>query len=217
MKLFALVLSLIIYLSLTPKSFASINIALEPTAITIKKGVEFEINVLAETDRDAVAGVEIRLQYDPNLLELVQINGNYKYKVSQQFNISDLEYTTLGEIIISAVQENPALRQPLTGRFATITFLPKAEGPTTISFICQNGTNSSQIILNNRFTNGLDCRALSSPIKTQVTIVDSPILGATVNKKTVSPIAPFTRDLLIILGAFTLGVSFLVLSMRQNI
>src|SRR3989344_2687178 len=90
-----------------------------------------DVNIDAESDQ--VLSTDIRIIYDPKLLQVVDVKeGNYFPSVPKK------DFSQSGKIYIAALVENPGDYQSGVGTVATITFKALANGIGTLTYVCED-------------------------------------------------------------------------------
>ncbi len=129
----------------------------EPSGTSVKKGETFELKLNVDPGAEQVAGADIYLNYDSELLTLESVTaGSYFPLVNNQ--------PTTGRLYITAVVERQGDSKTGTGTIATVTFRANEAGSANIVFDCNpEKTDTSRLIKNDiNATNILNCSALKA-------------------------------------------------------
>lgn len=127
----------------------------EPSSTSIKKGQSFGVNINIDPGSEAVAGADIYLDFDPELLTLeTVVIGSYFPLVAN--------VPSTGRLYIAATVENQGDSKTGTGTIATVTFKAAETGTANIVIDCDPAkTDSSRLSKNDiNATNILNCSAL---------------------------------------------------------
>ena len=140
----------------------------EPSSTTIKKGQSFGVNLNVDPGAEAVAGADIYIDFNPELLTLESIvTGSYFPLVAN--------VPSTGRLYIAATVENQGDSKTGTGTIATVTFKATQTGKANIAIDCDPAkTDSSRLTKNDiNATNILNCNALKTHTVT-ITSADAP-------------------------------------------
>ncbi len=105
----------------------------DPPTIQVKKGDTFPVNLLISGAQN-VYSVPVQLNYNPNLLQLVNVsNGSFLSQDGQVVTLVHREDETLGQSQITVSRPSGAGGVSGQGTVATITFVAKASGQTPLT------------------------------------------------------------------------------------
>ncbi|QQS43283.1 hypothetical protein IPM65_03920 [Candidatus Roizmanbacteria bacterium] len=129
----------------------------EPSSTSVKKNETFNINLTIDPGSEQVAGADIYLTYNANLLTIDQVTAGSYFPL-----VSNVPAT--GRIYISATVATQGESKTGSGTIATITFKAIETGNASITVDCDpSKTDTSRIIKNDiDATNVLVCEALQA-------------------------------------------------------
>jgi general secretion pathway protein D len=105
----------------------------DPPTITAAKGGTFAVNLLISGAQN-VYSVPVQLNYDPKMLQLVNVsNGGFLSQDGQVVTLVHREDETLGQSTITASRPNGAGGVSGQGSVITVTFEAKASGQTPLT------------------------------------------------------------------------------------
>jgi general secretion pathway protein D len=105
----------------------------DPPTIQVKKGDTFPVNLLISGAQN-VYSVPVQLNYNPNLLQLVNVsNGSFLSQDGQVVTLVHREDESLGQSQITVSRPSGAGGVSGQGTVATITFMAKASGQTPLT------------------------------------------------------------------------------------
>jgi len=105
----------------------------DPPTLQTAKGSTFAVNLLV-TGAQNVYEVPVQLNYDPKLLQLVNVsNGGFLSQDGQLVTLVHREDDTLGQSQITASRPSGAGGVSGQGSVVTLTFQAKAEGQTPLT------------------------------------------------------------------------------------
>jgi general secretion pathway protein D len=105
----------------------------DPPTIQVKKGDTFPVNLLISGAQN-VYSVPVQLNYNPNLLQLVNVsNGSFLSQDGQIVTLVHREDESLGQSQITVSRPSGAGGVSGQGTVATITFVAKASGQTPLT------------------------------------------------------------------------------------
>lgn len=117
----------------TAGSGAAPNFLFDPPTIQVKKGDTFPVNLVISGAQN-VYSVPVQLNYNPNLLQLVNVsNGSFLSQDGQVVTLVHREDETLGQSQITVSRPSGAGGVSGQGTVATITFVAKASGQTPLT------------------------------------------------------------------------------------
>lgn len=114
-------------------------------------GQTFQVQVIVDVGSDQATSTDVYVMYDASLVQATNVaSGTFFPTVTN--NLST------GRVYIAGLVDDPASSKTGNGTLATITFKTLKAGSGTISFDCQNVSNSSKIIKNDiNATNIITC------------------------------------------------------------
>jgi general secretion pathway protein D len=134
----------------TPSAARPASFLFDPPTIQAAKGNTFVVNLLLSGAQN-VHAVPVRLDYDPKMLQLVNVvNGGFLSQDGQMVTLAHREDEMKGESTITASRPNGSGGVSGQGAVVTITFQAKADGQTPLT-ITQGGAldpGSQQITVN---------------------------------------------------------------------
>jgi general secretion pathway protein D len=105
----------------------------DPPTIQVKKGDTFPVNLVISGAQN-VYSVPVQLNYNPNLLQLVNVsNGSFLSQDGQVVTLVHREDESLGQSQITVSRPSGAGGVSGQGTVATITFVAKASGQTPLT------------------------------------------------------------------------------------
>jgi len=114
-------------------SGAAPSFLFDPPTIQVKKGDTFPVNLLISGAQN-VYSVPVQLNYNPNLLQLVNVsNGSFLSQDGQVVTLVHREDEALGQSQITVSRPSGAGGVSGQGTVATITFVAKASGQTPLT------------------------------------------------------------------------------------
>ncbi|OGK21538.1 hypothetical protein A3C23_04850 [Candidatus Roizmanbacteria bacterium RIFCSPHIGHO2_02_FULL_37_13b] len=132
-KTLAQILSFLVVILIYPRLVAAGFLEFSKPIINVKVGEQFTIDVNIDAESDQVLSTDVRVIYDPKLLQIVDIKaGNYFPSAPK------LDFSQSGKIYIAALVENPGDYQSGAGTVATITVKALANGTGTLTFVCED-------------------------------------------------------------------------------
>lgn len=112
---------------------ASPSFLFDPPTIQVKKGDTFPVNLLISGAQN-VYSVPVQLNYNPNLLQLVNVsNGSFLSQDGQIVTLVHREDESLGQSQITVSRPSGAGGVSGQGTVATITFVAKTSGQTPLT------------------------------------------------------------------------------------
>ena len=109
------------------------NFLFDPPTIQVKKGDTFPVNLVISGAQN-VYSVPVQLNYNPNLLQLVNVsNGSFLSQDGQVVTLVHREDESLGQSQITVSRPTGAGGVSGQGTVATITFVAKASGQTPLT------------------------------------------------------------------------------------
>jgi len=116
-----------------PNSGGTPSFLFDPPTIQTQKGSTFAVNLLISGAQN-VYSVPVQLNYNPNLLQLVNVsNGSFLSQDGQVVTLVHREDESLGQSQITVSRPSGAGGVSGQGTVATITFMAKAAGQTPLS------------------------------------------------------------------------------------
>jgi general secretion pathway protein D len=114
-------------------SGAAPSFLFDPPTIQVKKGDTFPVNLLISGAQN-VYSVPVQLNYNPNLLQLVNVsNGSFLSQDGQVVTLVHREDESLGQSQITVSRPSGAGGVSGQGTVATITFVAKTSGQTPLT------------------------------------------------------------------------------------
>lgn len=163
----AVFISLILFLNGSITYAATFNFS--PTSTEVRPNNTFDVQVNVDAQTDQIAGADIYLTYDANLLEVQTItDGSYFPQVE--------DVPSTGRLYLTGFVNTQGDYKTGAGTVATVTFKALAEGNTEITIDCDTTqTDTSKIVQNDTaVTNILDCSSLQShPVTISATAPDN--------------------------------------------
>ena len=116
-----------------PPAPGNASFLFEPPGITQAKGATFAVNILL-TGGQNVYSVPLQLNYDPNILQMVNVsNGGFLSQDGQAVALVHREDPSSGMVQITATRPPGSGGVSGQGAVVTLTFLAKASGQTTLA------------------------------------------------------------------------------------
>jgi hypothetical protein len=151
----AVFISMLIFLNGGITYAATFNFS--PTSTEVRPDNTFDLQINVDALTDQIAGTDIYLSYDANLLEVQTItDGSYFPQVEN--------VPSTGRLYITGFVNTQGDYKTGSGTVATVTFKALAEGNTEITIDCDTTqTDTSKIVQNDTaVTNILDCSSLQA-------------------------------------------------------
>lgn len=129
----------------------------DPTSTNVRPDNTFDVSINVDAGSDQLAGADIYLTYDANLLELQSVtDGSYFPQVE--------DVPTTGRLYITGFVNTQGDYKTGAGTVATVTFKALQEGNTELTVDCDlSQTDTSKIVRNDTsLTNILECSSLTS-------------------------------------------------------
>lgn len=161
-------LFLVIVALVFPSSAKAASFSLEPLDETVKKGEEFQVKLILDTDDKKVNGIQAVLIYSSDFLEVKKVDFSNLFPSNFQSIDGDA-----GEIQLGSGEDLPAAYYKGKGDWLTLTFGAVEVGSSNLSFSCFE----SAILELETTVNLLDCGVL-------------PRGSYTVTEKTEPPVTP---------------------------
>ncbi len=186
------------------------SLLIEPTQINSIVNDTFTVDLIIDTANQEVAGVGAELFYNQNNLEVTKIDT---YPIFDSYPNASYD-NTKGTISISGI-EDPTSQVLYNGkdRFATITFLSKSVGQSTIKFnYLPNNTRDSNIAVTYgtgdilAYTNSLIV-SISPNTNSPNTVVDNPTFSPPENQTNNS------NTLIYILGSIIIAILIIIITL----
>jgi len=130
-------------------------ITLNPATSSKSIGTEFSVDLNIDTAGKAVAGADVKLTFDPQILEIVSVDKGTFFTDGAN-NVSG------GNLYIAGFFPEQFETKTGVGKLATIKLKGKASGTASLNFICTSSTvdtnildsSSNDIVLCSRMANG---------------------------------------------------------------
>lgn len=130
-------------------------ITLNPAASSKFVGAEFSVDLNIDTGGKAVAGADVKLTFDPQIIEIVSVDKGTFFTDGAN-NVSD------GNLYVAGFFPAQFETKTGVGKLATIKLKGKVSGTASLNFICTSSTvdtnildsSSNDIVLCSRMTNG---------------------------------------------------------------
>lgn len=128
-----------------------------PTTTNVRPDNTFDLSINVDAGTDQIAGADIYLTYDANMLELQTVtDGNYFPQVE--------DVPSTGRLYITGFVNTQGDYKSGSGTVATLTFKALQEGNTELTVDCDlSQTDTSKIVQNDTgLTNILECSTLTA-------------------------------------------------------
>lgn len=186
-KIFILILTVAIFLTVSPVLAAGPMLKFVPSTGTYTKGESFKVNIGVDSGAEKVQALDVNATFDASKVELVSIDSlnNDTFRFVMDKNI----YNDTGKFTLSLYTESGSYEATvITGDLVTVTFLPKATGTVNVNFSCTDGSTIDSNINNSLAVDVINC---ASNINGVYTITD----GGTANPDpTAVPTTPPTAN-----------------------
>ena len=117
----------------SPTAGAAPSFLFDPPTVQVKKGDTFAVNLLISGAQN-VYSVPVQLNYNPNLLQLVNVsNGSFLSQDGQVVTLVHREDESLGQSQITVSRPSGSGGVSGQGTVATITFMAKTSGQTPLT------------------------------------------------------------------------------------
>ncbi len=128
----------------------------QPSSSQAKVNEPFSVEITFDAGNEEVAGVDIYLNFDSDMMQASYIEGKNFFPITQQATMGQTAY-------ISQVVDQQGAYKTGKGTLARIEFTPFAAGTTEITFSCDPSKDETSKIIRNDVsgTNVIDCSKLS--------------------------------------------------------
>lgn len=127
------------YLILNSSSVLAQVLSLNPSTATKNTGVEFSVDLNIDTAGKAVAGTDVKLTFDPNILEVTKVERGDFFSDGAH-NIGS------GTLYIGGFFPPQFETKTGTGKVATIFLKGKVDGTSALTFVCTPQTSDTNIL-----------------------------------------------------------------------
>lgn len=130
------------YFLLATKAQAQ-TFSLSPSSATKPVGEEFTVDINIDTAGKAVAGADVKITFDPEILEIDQA------KITEGSFFSDSASNVnaqTGTLYVAGYFREQFETKTGTGKVATVTLKGKKAGSSALAFVCTAQTNDSNIL-----------------------------------------------------------------------
>jgi len=114
-------------------------LSLEPGTNQISAGEEFSVNVNLNTEEVAVAGADVKLTFNSNILEVTKVEKGDFFS-GGGYNIGN------GVLYIAGFFSEKRETKAGIGKVATIYLKGKKGGSSALTFVCSSKTNDTNIL-----------------------------------------------------------------------
>ncbi len=149
--------SLFIFILAFPRLALAAKFSLDPLSKDINIGQEFNINIDLDTQDKEVNGVEAKLSFNKDLIEVTGVNFLGIFPDNNQ-NINNSE----GYVQIGSNMESPTASFNGSSNWVTLTLKGKAKGSTELRFSCPESAIFEVVTPPNLPNNLLDCSSLGA-------------------------------------------------------
>lgn len=200
-----IILSTILWLGFSSRSVLAQSLLLNPATVGKKVNEQFNVDLNINTAGKAVAGTDVKLTFDPNILEIVSVEkGDF---FTDGANSKGLDYLYVAGFFPPQFETKTG-----TGKVATITLKGKKEGTASLTFACTNQTNDTNI-LDSSANDIINCTSLVngsytiSGIGGPISPTSTPVPGASVTPTSIySPTAAPPVSGMALPTVFSIGV-----------
>ena len=127
---------LVTILTVTGKVEAA-SLQFDPSSASCEIDATCTIKLVIDAGGDEILATDARIAYDSSVVSVQSItNGDF-------LTIGKKDFAKNGEIYIAGIVNDPADFKTGSGTLATIVFLGKADGKTTLSFTCKPGETAT--------------------------------------------------------------------------
>jgi len=135
-KLVLSTLLIFVFLCLPKASYAAF-LEFDPTELRPKVGDTVNAKVNIDAEKDQVLSSDVRITYDPRLLQVVSISdGTY-------FSIAKKDFSKPGVIYIAGIIDTPGDFKVGKGTIATVSFKALAAGTGVLDFVCEDNVTAT--------------------------------------------------------------------------
>ena len=127
------------FLILNSKSVNAQVLSLNPQTAQVTVGDEFTVDINIDTQGTAVAGADVKLTFDPNVLEVTNVQAG-------DFFGDEADNVGSGTLYVAGFFKEQFATKTGTGRVAQLTLKGKQEGTSTFTFVCSTQTNDCNIL-----------------------------------------------------------------------
>jgi len=127
------------FLILNTKTVDAQVFSLNPQTAQVTVGDEFTVDINIDTQGAAVAGADVKLTFDPNVLEVTNVQAG-------DFFGDEADNVSSGTLYVAGFFKEQFATKTGTGRVAQLTLKGKQEGTSTFTFVCSTQTNDCNIL-----------------------------------------------------------------------
>lgn len=127
------------YLLLATSPVVAQVLSLSPSTATKNTGVEFTVDLNIDTAGKAIAGTDVKLTFDPNILEVIKVERGDFFSDGAH-NIGS------GTLYIAGFFPPQFETKTGTGKVATIYLKGKVDGASALIFVCTPQTTDTNIL-----------------------------------------------------------------------
>ncbi len=178
---FSIVLSFLFLLVVSAPVAQAASLKFDKTTVNVNAGETFDIGVVVDAGTDSIHTTDAYVLYDSSLLEASGVTDG-------TFFPSVFNDITSQRVYIGGLVDDPATSKTGSGTIATINFKALQSGTVTLSYICGESGETSQVIKND--INATDIITCSSNGTASVTVS-----GAAVPTSTPSALSPTPSEL----------------------
>ena len=199
---FSIVLGLLLFLTVSASSAQAASLKFDKTTVNVNTGETFGIDVVVDAGTDSIHTTDAYILYDSSVLEASGVTDG-------TFFPSVFNDITSQRVYIGGLVDDPATSKTGSGTIATINFKALESGTVTLSYVCGESGETSQVIKND--INATDIITCSSNGSAEVTVSGSAVPTSTPSALPTPSVLPQTGILDNLVKVAVPGIMLLVL------